>query len=419
MTFLANPPSAIAAPAWNILRGLIAVAHLVPLRCNIGMVACEVVISDDDAVVGAHRATVAVAARDDLGIPHMPALAMPPNSLGGIEAYVLRGQLAVSLAIPFCNELRMRTRQIVEATKEFAVGAVRAAVIDPRVARCDIFFPDMPAFPLPPDLLLGPNGNIFKAQALVECRMPLRGDVWALMGEVIDFRNHETLASMAALGALARGFQRVSHGFLPLEPARRAKPPDLLMRTVGYAVRRKLAVLRRMPHAEQRCIQAFRGVEPGQLLAPVAVNAATLAKDARAHALLPGMTALLAFPPDYPVACASDVAWAQLCILLAVPFGQDVLMVEPLAPLQKRASQSDVAQVVRPFHARLPAAWPRLDIFRPPNLRIFRLSIGDQPLERFEDVCTPVFPKPGARRLTPDMRQAAGPQVNLVTACNR
>ena len=418
VALLAAPPHPGSAAEDHLAGMEVPVAVPIPLPGDSGESALQVVEAPEDPVTRAVRAARAgERARRDARIPLMSAFPEPPDDLRRVLLDGARRQVAVLRRMPLARQLGVAGGQVVEPLEQLPPGAIGAAAVDPRRPRRHRLLPFMAAFPQPPELPSRMGAYLLRREVPVPGGMELPGDIPPRLCEVV-FPDDEVPSPSLPLagGALPAELGGVPQVLLPFEPAVRAEPPDALARPVGDRARVEAPVLGRMPEPQKRCAQAFYAVEIGEDLAPGAVRAPAVVERPAPHGDLPAVTAR-GLPPDALLARTRDVGRTELAVLLAIPFGEEVLVPEPQAPLLEADEQARPLEEADPLDARL----PHRDGIRHGNgtERGIPLSrIVDQRFEGGKDVQPAVLLEPSARADAADMAQGAVPEIHLGAAAD-
>ena len=174
----ASPPDPPRAAGDDAVGPQVAVQLLIPLSHKLRMLARQVVEAGEHAMARAVRAAQPLSGPLARGhLPLVAAASPPPDLLGRVGPHAIGLQVAVALEIPFSRELGMHGGQVVEAVQQLAVLAVRAAVVDAHGAYAHLLAPDAAARSAPPHHGACVDVEALGAQAAVQLRVELPGDV--------------------------------------------------------------------------------------------------------------------------------------------------------------------------------------------------------------------------------------------------
>lgn len=101
MAFLALPPHFAPGAGHHVRRSEGTIFRRMPLARNVWIEASEVIVASLHLFVGADGAASAIDAGFDLRLPLMAMLTAPPNDAMAAGQYLVRGDAAVFLRVPF------------------------------------------------------------------------------------------------------------------------------------------------------------------------------------------------------------------------------------------------------------------------------------------------------------------------------
>ena len=311
-----DPPNFPVAPHCDHFRGQNSVQGRMPLTGQLRFPGSQIIESGQHplpAAIGTAAATHGTGRHCRLIGVSQPA--PPPDLPVGTGRDVIRFEESVPLLIPLGGNIRILTLKIVFSRDDLFSGTYRAPSPS-RSSGGHGCLPLVALFADPPDPPAGSRRHRIRGEASVPCGMPLTGQL-RIAGRQIIFRCLDF--PVCTYRAAAAGYPGLD--LRPPFMALPAHPPHLPVTAGKHLIRSQRSIFCGMPLTGQLGTAGGKIAPPRHRDFPRTHRAAGSAAGPGMYRCLPGVSVLTP-PPDFALAAAGNLTWAQGKIALDVPLLQ-------------------------------------------------------------------------------------------------